>query len=271
MLILISPAKNLNLDRQLEDLEMTRPRFSKENRQLATIAKKLKVKEIERLMGISTELAKLTKARFKVVKLRNTDEKSEDLRPAALMFSGEVYIGLDAQSMDKDQLLWAQDHLRILSGFYGILCPLDEIMPYRLEMGTKLANEYGDDLYDFWDTSIAKAVNRASKKHTDRSVINLASAEYFKAVDRGKLKREVITPIFKDVKDGKARTLFVYAKRARGVMARWIIDNRIEKAEKLTDFDGMGYRFDPELSKKDSGKSKDTVLTFTRQQPPPMR
>jgi uncharacterized protein len=173
--------------------------------------------------------------------------------PAALAFAGDVYHGLKARELDAEALGWAQDRLRILSGLYGVLRPLDVIQPYRLEMGVKLANPRGDDLYAFWREKVAKALNAAAKGQADPTVVNLASQEYFGAVDRKALKPPLLTCLFKETEAGGAqRTIAFFAKRARGAMVRFAIDHRIEEAEGLKGFDRDGYRFDPAASTEDS-------------------
>jgi cytoplasmic iron level regulating protein YaaA (DUF328/UPF0246 family) len=180
---------------------------------------------------------------------------------AALAFAGDVYRGLDARSLDEDALAWAQEHVRILSGLYGVLRPLDAIQPYRLEMGVSLNTARGTTLYDFWGDRIAKALNADGKGLAEPTLINLASQEYFGAVDARALKLRLITVLFKEEQAGVARTLAFYAKKARGMMARYAIDHRVEHADGLKAFDTAGYAFRPELSTH-------AEWVFSRPQPP---
>lgn len=258
MLILLSPAKNMNFDPAPAAPAPTKPALIKDAGALAEAARSLSKARLKALMGVSDKLADLNHQRFQALRL---DGKSDSAKPAALAFNGDVYLGLDAKTMSKDDLAFAQDHLRILSGLYGLLRPLDAIEPYRLEMGSKLKNPRGGDLYSFWGDTIAREINKAAKGHKDPTIVNLASQEYFTAVDRAALKGRVVTPVFKEEKDGRLRALQFFAKRARGRMARWIIDKRIENAADLKKFNRDGYRFDK------SG-SDETTLLFTRPQPP---
>jgi hypothetical protein len=258
MIVLLSPAKNMNFEPVAGVPAATRPALLKDAAELAGAAKALSKARLRALMGISDKLAELNHQRFQALRL---DGKAAGAKPAALAFNGEVYFGLAAKTMDKDDFAFAQDHLRILSGLYGLLRPLDAIEPYRLEMGSKLKNPRGGDLYAFWGDRIAKEINKAAKDHGDSSVVNLASHEYFSAVDKDTLKCPVVTPAFKEEKDGQLRALQFFAKRARGAMARWIIDNRIESAADLKKFDRDGYRF------KKAGSDENSLL-FTRPQPP---
>jgi hypothetical protein len=183
--------------------------------------------------------------------------------PAALAFAGDVYDGLRARELDGAGLAWAQDHLRILSGLYGLLRPLDVIQPYRLEMGVRLATDRGANLYGFWGDKPAKALRKAASGHADKTLVNLASQEYFGAVDLGAVKLPVLTCHFREAKDGEVRMVSFYAKVARGLMARYAIDNRLERAEDVKAFDRAGYRFDRKLS-------GDRDWVFVRLQPPPL-
>lgn len=260
MLVLLSPAKNLDLTPSKHP-PMTEPRFIKDAVALAKLAKKLKAGDLKRLMGISDDLAQLNVERYKAFDLK---ARCETGTPAAHTFAGDVYRGLDARSMTVRDLQYAQDHLRILSGLYGLLRPLDAIQPYRLEMGVKLNNPTGEDLYDYWRPKLAKQLDALVETSSHPAIVNLASNEYFKAVDRKKLKAPVLEPVFQDVKDGKARTLFMFAKRARGLMARWIVENRVDNPGQLKEFDVEGYKVDPRAS-------HDGKLVFKRPQPPPVK
>lgn len=257
MIVLLSPAKNLNFDPAPHAPAATKPALLKHTAELAETTRTLTPTKLKKLMGISDKLAELNHERFQALR---ADGKSNSAKQAALAFNGDVYLGLNAKTMSAEDFAYAQDHLRILSGLYGLLRPLDAIEPYRLEMGSKLKNPRGKDLYAFWGEIIAKEIDRATKGHEDPTVVNLASAEYFKAVDRGALKAPVVTPVFKEAKDGRLRTLQFYAKRARGLMARWIVDNRIDKAGDLKKFSVEGYSLD-------KTGSDDATLLFTRPQP----
>jgi cytoplasmic iron level regulating protein YaaA (DUF328/UPF0246 family) len=260
MLILLSPAKNLDWSAAPEALPRSEPRLAQDAAALAKIAKGLKASDLKRLMDLSDKLAELNVDRYKAFDPKAPPEAGKQ---AALAFNGDVYQGLQAKTLKPDDLAFAQEHLRILSGLYGLLRPLDTIQPYRLEMGVKLANPKGEDLYDYWGDRIAKLIGDDLKGHADPTVVNLASDEYFSAVPIKALKAPVITPRFLDVKDGKARPVFMFVKRARGLMARYAIDRRITHAEDLKGFTTEGYRFDAKASDARS-------WTFVRPQPKPM-
>ena len=257
MLILLSPAKALDFEPRGVEVETTTPVLKERTRVLSKTTAGLTAPKLKSLMGLSDDLAQLNRERF-----RAFDPESSDGRPAAMVFNGEVYRGLDAPSMSETDLEWAQERLRILSGLYGVLRPKDAIQPYRLEMGTRLKTRKGSNLYDFWGDDIAKTLKSDLENQKTPAVVNLASNEYSKAAKLKTLGVPVITPDFKEEKDGKLRALMVYAKQARGSMARWIIDNRIEEPEALKDFNVGGYRFDAE------GSTTDKWL-FTRPQPAP--
>ena len=254
MLFVISPAKTLDFT-PVPDVAATRPAFLKDTAELAQVARKLTRADLRRLMDISDKLAALNVDRF-----QQLDVKCGDGLQAAFAFAGDVYDGLRARELDADALSYAQDHLRILSGLYGLLRPLDCIQAYRLEMGIALPTKRGGNLYDFWGDKIAKALNKAAAGNEDRTLVNLASQEYFGAVDARALKLPLLTCSFKDVKDGKARVLAFYAKKARGEMARFAIDQRLDRTEGLKEFRAMGYRY----SKALSGPGE---WVFTRPQP----
>ena len=264
MLILLSPAKNLDFDPADPSVPVTEPRLTTQTRQLAAVTRKLKASDLTALMAISEQLADLNRERFRAFK---ADQVGAGTKQAVLAFNGDVYRGLQAQTMDSRDLAFAQQHLRILSGLYGLLRPLDQIMPYRLEMGTKLATRRGGDLYEFWGPRLSRLILQDLKTIGSRTIVNLASQEYFGAVDLKALKvpkaTRVISPVFKEVKDGKARVLSFFAKAARGRMARYAIDHRITDAEHLLDFDWDGYRIDTDAS-------TDTQWVFTRPQPAPV-
>jgi cytoplasmic iron level regulating protein YaaA (DUF328/UPF0246 family) len=204
-------------------------------------------------MSISDKLAELNQARFKAFDPEDTETGVQ----AAFAFAGDVYEGLKARDLDSAALAFAQDHIRILSGFYGLLRPLDRIQPYRLEMGTRLKTRRGNSLYDFWGDRISQCLNADAEGQIDPSLINLASQEYFGAIDAKALKLQVITPHFREEKDGESRIISFFAKKARGTMARFVIDERIETPGDLKAFDRDGYRFDKTAS-------TDTDWIFTR-------
>lgn len=256
MLFVLSPAKTLD-PTPAPEVTPTKPAFGRDTTELAKVAKTLKPADLKRLMDISDDLAKLNRERFRAFRLRGT---AEDL-PAALTFAGDVYTGLKARELDGAALDWAQKRLRILSGLYGLLRPLDAIQPYRLEMGIKLATARGASLYEFWGDIPAKALNSAARGMTDKTVVNLASQEYWGAVDRDALKLPVLTCQFKQEAPGGGITNpGLYAKTARGLMARWTIDRRAERRVDLKNFDSQGYRFNAGLSTSDT-------YVFTRPHP----
>lgn len=254
MLVLISPAKKLDFNGVRPDLPHTQPALLKDVEALAKVARKLKPADLKRLMGISDTLAALNHERFQNWK---TPFALDNAKHAVLAFNGDTYQGLDAKTLSDADLAYAQDHLRILSGLYGLLRPLDLMQPYRLEMGIKLANPRGEDLYDYWGDRVTKAVNDLIAGDKAPVVVNLASTEYSSVIDAKKIKGRLITPVFKEVKDGVSKVIGLMAKRARGAMARHIIENRIEDPDRLRDFTAGGYRFQPKLS-------TDTVLEFHR-------
>jgi cytoplasmic iron level regulating protein YaaA (DUF328/UPF0246 family) len=207
-------------------------------------------------MSLSDSLAKLNRDRFQAF-----DPASEEGLQAAFAFNGDVYQGLKARELDKKSLAFAQKHVRILSGLYGLLRPLDAIQPYRLEMGSRLRTKRGQSLYDFWGATLAEKLNADAMGHRDKTLVNCASGEYFGAVDAAALKLPVVSCRFLEEKDGEARIISFYAKRARGLLARYAIDNRVEKAADLKAFDVAGYRFAKHLS-------SDSEYVFARPQPP---
>lgn len=260
MLVLLSPAKKMDYGPAKTGVAATQPRLMKDTAQLAGVTRKLKAQDLKDLMHISDDLANLNRERFKAFDRHND---SESLKAAALAFAGDVYVGLDAKSLSDDELTWAQDHIRILSGMYGALRPMDAIQPYRLEMGTKLKTRRGDTLYQFWGDRISKMLNTDLESADHKTVLNLASNEYFKAVDKKALDADIINVSFKDIKNGKARVLSFFAKQARGAMARWVVENRVTDPADLSGFKGMDYAIDNDASKPGA-------LVFTRKQPPPV-
>jgi uncharacterized protein len=257
MLILLSPAKNLDYAAPALTLPKSTPRMERDIAALSKVTVKLKRQDIAKLMHLSDKLADLNWHRFQ--SLTQALENGETLQ-AVLAFNGDVYQGLSARTLTSAQLDWAQSHVRILSGLYGLLRPLDAIAPYRLEMGTRLKTQRGTSLYEFWGDRIAKALNKDLTGVQEPVVINLASSEYFSAVDTKALKARVVTCQFKEVKDGEARILSFYAKKARGMMARYAIKHKVDRPEGLKDFGVDNYRFQPDLSKPDT-------WVFTRPQP----
>lgn len=243
MLIVISPAKRL--DWSDRDVTMTDPLFQPDANRLATTAKQLSGRKLSALMDISPALAKLNKDRF----ARFAD--GQDKRPAALCFAGDTYMGLEADSLDVDEMAYAQDHLRILSGLYGLLRPLDAIQEYRLEMGSRLKTRRGASLYDYWGNHIAKALNADADRLGADTLVNCASVEYFSAVKPDALRLRVITPQFFEDKPGGPKIVSFFAKKARGAMARYIITNRLRDPAALIEFDTGGYRYAPGLSSPD--------------------
>ena len=245
MLILISPAKTL--DYSTPDFkESTQPDFQTDTRALVRIMKKKSAKEIGELMHISENLAELNNERFKTFQKDFTEENSKQ---ALLAFKGDVYTKMDVEEYSKEDFDFAQEHLRILSGLYGLLKPLDLIQPYRLEMGIKLENNKGKNLYEFWDKKISKAINNVAKGKT---IINLASQEYFKAVHLKSLKSQVITIEFKEFKDDSYKIVGFFAKQARGMMSNFAIKNKITDPELLKTFNESGYEYSEKLSDKNN-------------------
>ncbi len=244
MLMVISPAKSLDFTPPSDHVPATTPAMAGDIAELAKVTRRLRHSDLKQLMGISDKLALLNHERFQAF-----DPDSEDGVQAAMAFDGDVYAGLQARTLDKPGLAFAQKHLRILSGLYGLLRPLDVIQPYRLEMGTRLKTRRGSSLYDFWGPRIAKALNEAAEGAGEPVLINLASQEYFGAVDHKALTIPVVSCAFKEIKGDEApRILSFYAKKARGLMARFAIDNRIDRVEGLKDFTAAGYGFDPVAS-----------------------
>ncbi|EAQ05401.1 peroxide stress protein YaaA [Yoonia vestfoldensis] len=247
MLVVISPAKSL--DMTPVQIPASAPAFQDDALRLAKTARGLSLGELKSLMTISDDLARLNRDRFAAFA---ADPAPEAVKPAALAFNGDTYQGLEAKTLSIDDLHWAQDHLGILSGLYGLLRPLDAIQPYRLEMGSKLKTRRGASLYDYWGDTIAKALNARAADVGADTLVNCASQEYFGAVDRKALKLRVITPSFMEVKDDKPRIVSFFAKRARGAMARFIVENRLTDAEAIKDFTSGGYAYDADLSDGDT-------------------
>jgi cytoplasmic iron level regulating protein YaaA (DUF328/UPF0246 family) len=245
MLFLLSPAKSLDYDTPLSPHTPTAPLFVKQSQALIALLRERSPQEIASLMSISDKLAALNVARYQAWSTRATVRNA---RAAVLAFDGDVYDGLNARSMGEADLAWAQDHLCILSGLYGVLRPLDLMQPYRLEMGSRLPNPHGPDLYHFWGTRIADYLNKRLRTDISPVVVNLASQEYFRSVDTGALKTPVVECVFEELRDGKYKVISFSAKRARGMMARFAVMNRLVKPEQLRAFDVDGYAWDASQS-----------------------
>lgn len=247
MLVVISPAKRL--DWAEREVSATEPDFQQDAIRLARTARNLTLKDLQKLMDISPDLARLNRDRFRAFQ---DAPEAERTRPAALAFAGDTYLGLEAASLEPEELDWAQDHLRILSGLYGLLRPLDSIQPYRLEMGSRLKTRRGASLYDYWRDELTKALNAQAAATDSQVLINCASQEYFGAVKPALLKPRLITPVFKEDKGGDLRIVSFFAKRARGAMARFVIQNRLTDPQSLQDFDLGGYAYRSDLSTPDA-------------------
>ncbi|SLN20303.1 hypothetical protein ROJ8625_00730 [Roseivivax jejudonensis] len=243
MLIVISPAKRLDWTERRVDT--TQPAFAHDALRLAKTARNLPLRDLKALMDLSDDLARLNRDRFRAY--AETPAEA-DVRPAALAFAGDTYQGLEAGSLDADEMAWAQDHLRILSGLYGLLRPRDAIQPYRLEMGSKLHTRRGETLYAYWGDQLAKALNDQAEAVGTGTLVNCASQEYFGAVPDRTLKLDVVTPQFMEDKNGTPKVVSFYAKRARGAMARFIVQNRLTDPASLRDFDAGGYAYRDDLS-----------------------
>ena len=248
MFTVISPAKRLHEGPALADHQYTQPEWLDDSASLIDNLEPLKEADLSKLMGISASLAELNRARYKDWSKSHDPAKA---RQAALTFAGDTYVGLNAESLSAEDLSFAQGTLGILSGLYGLLRPLDLVQPYRLEMGTSLKNARGKNLYEFWGTKIGEKIADTLMTHEYKAVINLASAEYFKALNPKAFPHRVVTPVFKEVKNGKAKVVSFVAKRARGAMARHILEHRIENPETLKRYTGMGYAYQEDLSSTD--------------------
>jgi len=257
MLITLSPSKGQDFTDAPLSKKHTKPTDLKDSELLVKELKKINSKKLQAMMAVSENIANLNVERFKTF---TTPFTTKNAKQAIFAFKGDVYSGLELQSFVEDDYAYAQDHLRILSGLYGCLRPMDLIQPYRLEMKTKLKNDRGENLYQFWDDRITKSLNKELKKQKEPVLINLASNEYFKAVKPKLLEGRLLNINFKETKAGKTRVVAIFAKRARGMMADYIIRNRIEHAEDLKKFKLAGYSFDKELS-------DDKQWTFERPQP----
>ncbi|MEI9906492.1 MAG: peroxide stress protein YaaA [Asticcacaulis sp.] len=256
MLTLLSPAKSLDTTPHDAGIDSTEPRFADQSARLLKSLKRLKPKAIGELMGISKALSELNYRRFQTF-------DDQPAMPAAFMFDGDVYTGLQARNIDAAALKWMQSHVIILSGFYGALRPLDLIRPYRLEMGSALKTGRYASLYEFWGDTLAKSLTAEVKAQGQDTLVNLASQEYARAALTKALKLQVISPRFLEIKGNDARIISFFAKKARGLMARYMIDHRIDTVDRLKDFNTAGYAFRPDLS-------RDGDWVFTRPQPEPV-
>ncbi|RWX54193.1 peroxide stress protein YaaA [Photobacterium chitinilyticum] len=254
MLIVVSPAKTLDYESPLATQNYTQPELTEHSAELIEVCRKLTPVDIASLMKVSDKIAGLNAARFAEWQPEFT---SDNARQAILAFKGDVYTGLAAETLSDEGFAYAQQHLRMLSGLYGLLRPLDLMQPYRLEMGTRLANSRGTNLYQFWGDIITDKLNAALAEQGDKLLVNLASNEYFKSVKPKKLDAQLITPVFKDCKNGNYKVISFYAKKARGMMVRYILDNKIDSVEGLKQFDVAGYYFVP-------AESTDKDLVFKR-------
>lgn len=248
MLILLSPAKTLDFEKKSPITENTQPIFIDKAKELITILRHLSPEELQSLMKINSELALLNYHRFKNWQANPTSELG---RQALLAFRGEVYRGLKAEEWKQKNFSFAQSHLRILSALYGVLRPLDLISPFRLEMGCRLEINEGENLYKFWRESITKNINQTIENQGDNILINLASNEYFKAINTRLLNVKIITPIFKDFKNGAYKNISVYSKKARGMMSRFIIEQELKNSEDIKYFEQEGYCYNDRLSNKE--------------------
>ena len=248
MLFLISPAKSLDYDNPWEGVTPTQPLFVERSAQLIELLRRKKPADLSQLMGISDALANLNAARYKAWSRQFTPQNA---KPAVLAFNGDVYEGLAAATLKPKQLEWAQQHLAILSGLYGVLRPLDLMQPYRLEMGTALTNPKGANLYKFWGADIAQHLNDRLAGDKQPIIVNLASQEYFKSVDRKALQARVIECVFEEGRQGRYKVISFMAKRARGLMARYAIVKQAKTPAALEKFDLEGYAFSPEMSEPD--------------------
>ncbi|MGD2052580.1 MAG: peroxide stress protein YaaA [Gammaproteobacteria bacterium] len=257
MLITLSPSKGQDFETPGLSKTYSKPRALKDSELLINELRKIRPKDIQQLMSVSENIAKLTADRYRAFKTPFTPKNAKQ---AIFAFKGDVYSGIDIEKYKESDLKYAQDHLRILSGLYGCLRPLDLVQPYRLEMKTKLPNARGDNLYQFWGDRITDELNRELEEQKQPVLVNLASNEYFKSVKPKKLKGRLLNINFKETRDGKTRVVAIFAKRARGMMADYILRNRIENPEDIKQFREGGYRFSKQLS-------DDSQWTFVRPQP----
>lgn len=259
MLSVISPAKTLDFTTPPTTTTHSQPAYLERSRELVEILRGYSPQGLAQLMGISDKLAGLNAARFAEW---SPPFDLGNAKQAIQAFQGDVYLGLEAATFSDQDNAFAQDHLRILSGLYGLLRPLDLIQPYRLEMGTRLANSAGKNLYAFWKAQLTRDLDTAVAASGSPVLVNLASNEYFKAIEARRLSARVVTPIFKDARNGQYKTISFYAKQARGLMGAWLVRHRIDDPEDLPEFAVAGYRFNPAMSTGDT-------LVFTREEPAP--
>ncbi|WP_339338966.1 peroxide stress protein YaaA [uncultured Oceanicoccus sp.] len=245
MLMVISPAKTLDFDTPATTKVSTQPDFLDQSQQLIDELRELSPSDISSLMSVSDKLGNLNFDRFLNW---HTPFDANNAKQAVLAFKGDVYTGLDAESFNSKDFKFAQKHLRILSGLYGLLRPLDYIQPYRLEMGTKFANNVGDNLYQFWGEQITDAINWQLKKSRSDVLLNLASNEYFKSIQQKNINADIITPVFKDLKSGKYKIVSFYAKKARGLMSAYVIKNQLTAVDDIKQFDIDGYGYNAAMS-----------------------
>ena len=257
MITVLSPAKKLSKDCFVHDSNWTQPDHLDHSKELASLLKSFDPPSLMNIMGISENLSVLNWERYQNWNIPFTNSNA---REAFFTFQGDTYSGLDATTLNNNDISFAQDHTRILSGLYGVLKPLDLMMPYRLEMGTKLKSNKGKNLYEFWGETLSKYLMSQLIEHENKVLINCASVEYFKSIDNNAFSLEVVTPIFKEIKNGKIRIISIYAKKARGMMARYIIQNKINNPIDILNFNLGGYRYDKYLSSHSSP-------VFTRSQP----
>ena len=256
MLFLLSPAKSLDYESPADDVPHSQPQFVRQSAELIEVLRRQSPQRIAELMSLSDNLAGLNVARYQAWRPRFTAGNSKQ---AVLAFNGDVYGGLNAASLSAEALAWSQDHLCILSGLHGVLRPLDWMQPYRLEMGTRLATTHGNNLYQFWGTQISDYLNQRCKRDVSPVVVNLASQEYSKAVDRKTLKARVVECVFEEYRAGQFKVISFMAKRARGLMARFAAQHRVVTPRQLEAFGAEGYVFDAAVSRPDR-------LVFRRQQ-----
>jgi cytoplasmic iron level regulating protein YaaA (DUF328/UPF0246 family) len=254
MLILLSPSKTIDTTTKISYKNFTIPHFITDSSNIISVVKQLNVNELSTLMKISPKLSQLNFDRFQYW---NSEHKLTNSKQALLSFKGEVFTGIDSDSFSEDDLKYSQNHLIILSGMYGIIRPLDLIQPYRLEISTKLAISDSKNLYAFWQDKITSEIQQILTTHNNPTIINLASNEYFKVIDAKKLDANIITPVFKEYKNGSYKIVTIYAKKARGLMTSYILKNKIEKIDDLKFFDKEGYYYNDLMS-------NNSQLVFTR-------
>ncbi len=248
MLIVISPAKKLDFDSLPQTDDFSMPDCLDDASELIDTLRPYSVKQLEKLMHLSSNLAQLNHDRYKDWSLPFNPQNAKQ---AILTFKGDVYAGINIESFSDEDLSFTQDHLRILSGLYGLLRPLDLMQPYRLEMGTRLENERGKNLYEFWGSRITQLINQQLKDSGIDTLVNLASNEYFKSVKTKELNGQIITPVFKEKRDdGSYKIIGIYAKKARGMMSAFILKNKLEDVEQIKEFSEAGYVYNPGLSNK---------------------